>query len=63
MGRGDFAETIAAAMRGWGGRDSLVIAIYGPWGSGKTSIKNMTVDALGGISFNQLDDRVAGGRS
>lgn len=46
LSRRDFAETIAAAVRGWGGRDSLVIAIYGPWGSGKTSIKNMIVDAL-----------------
>ncbi len=46
LGRRDFAETVAAAVKGWKGRDSLVIAIYGPWGSGKTSVKNMIVDAL-----------------
>src|SRR5262249_53359783 len=41
-------ETIAAAINGWRGGDSLVIALYGPWGSGKSSIKNMIVEALNG---------------
>ena len=46
LGRSGFAESIAAAIKGWTGNDSLVIALYGSWGSGKTSIKNMTVEAL-----------------
>ncbi len=46
LGRKNFAEAIADAISNWTGRDSLVIALYGPWGSGKTSLKNMVLDAL-----------------
>lgn len=46
LGRASFAEGLAAAVRGWKGRDSLVIALYGAWGTGKSSIKNMALDAL-----------------
>jgi predicted KAP-like P-loop ATPase len=46
LGRQTFAEELARAVREWRGSDSLVIALYGPWGSGKTSVKNMVVDSL-----------------
>lgn len=46
LGRRGFAEAIAAAIRGWRGRDSLVIALYGVWGTGKSSVKNMVIEAL-----------------
>jgi predicted KAP-like P-loop ATPase len=46
LGRSGFAKSIAAAIRGWTGNESLVIALYGSWGSGKTSIKNMAIEAL-----------------
>lgn len=46
LGRRDFAEALASSIEGWSGRDSLVIALYGPWGTGKSSVKNMTVQAL-----------------
>ncbi len=46
LGRRDFAETVASAIMGWKGQDSLVIALYGPWGCGKSSIKNMVVESL-----------------
>lgn len=46
LGRKDFAKHMADAIRGWKGNDSLCLALYGEWGSGKTSIKNMIVDAL-----------------
>jgi predicted KAP-like P-loop ATPase len=46
LGRRSFAEAIAAAIRGWRGRDSLVLALYGAWGTGKSSIKNMVVEVL-----------------
>src|SRR5207245_1910908 len=36
------AETIAA----WRQRDSLVVGLYGPWGSGKSSVKNMVREML-----------------
>src|SRR5579862_2447795 len=47
--RRTFAEELASAVREWRGNDSLVIALYGPWGSGKSSIKNMVIDALRSI--------------
>src|SRR5438445_9533160 len=46
LGRKDFATAVAKVIGQWSGRDSLVLAIYGPWGSGKTSLKNMILDAL-----------------
>ena len=46
LDRKDFAESLASAINGWHGDDSLVIALYGSWGSGKSSIKNMALDTL-----------------
>ena len=44
--RGSFARSVAKAILVWKEKDSLVIAIYGKWGSGKSSIKNMIVEHL-----------------
>jgi predicted KAP-like P-loop ATPase len=46
LGRRDFATAVAKVINQWRGRDSLVLAVYGPWGSGKSSLKNMILDAL-----------------
>ncbi|MEW6668536.1 MAG: P-loop NTPase fold protein [Thermodesulfobacteriota bacterium] len=46
LGRHGFADSIATALTNWKGKDSLVVALYGPWGTGKTSIKNMVVETL-----------------
>lgn len=46
LGRAPFADAVAAAIRGWGGQDSLVVAIFGQWGSGKTSLKNLILENL-----------------
>ena len=45
LGRKSFAESVATAIQGWHGDDSLVVALYGPWGSGKSSIKNMMIES------------------
>ena len=39
LGRDSFAQRLAGDIRAWSGADSLVIAIFGDWGSGKTSLK------------------------
>jgi predicted KAP-like P-loop ATPase len=52
LGRRGFSEALASAIRGWSGRDSLVIALYGVWGSGKSSIKNMMIESLATASPN-----------
>ncbi|MBL0844082.1 P-loop NTPase fold protein [Pseudomonas mediterranea] len=42
--RSGFARNLAAAMTNWRDQESLVIALMGPWGSGKSSIKNLVVE-------------------
>lgn len=46
LGRKDFAFALADALSGWDGNDALVAALYGTWGSGKSSIKNMALGRL-----------------
>jgi len=46
LNRKDFSRQLAKAIAGWTGRQSLTIALTGVWGSGKSSIKNMAVQAL-----------------
>ena len=46
LGRSHFAESLASAIKGWKGNESLVVALHGPWGSGKSSIKNMVLETL-----------------
>lgn len=46
LGRGSLAESIATAIRSWSGSNSFVIAVYGPWGSGKSSFKNLALEQL-----------------
>lgn len=48
LGRREFAEALADSIKGWRERDSLVLGIYGRWGTGKTSLKNMVLETLGG---------------
>lgn len=44
--RADFSKNLSEAISNWKGQDSLVIALYGDWGTGKTSIKNMALKYL-----------------
>ena len=46
LGRRGCAEGIARAIRSWDGHESLIVGIYGPWGSGKTSVLNMIAETL-----------------
>jgi len=46
LNRGAFAHALAAVLYRHRGIDSLVVALRGDWGSGKTSIKNLVVEAL-----------------
>jgi|GEM_PF-5162636 len=49
LGRKGFSHAIADRLVAWHGRDCLVAAIYGGWGTGKSSVKNMIVERLGEI--------------
>lgn len=46
LGRKAFAERIGQMISKRKGRDSFVISLQGPWGCGKSSVKNMVLDWL-----------------
>lgn len=46
LGRGHFCLGLANAISSWRGKESLVIGLYGAWGSGKSSVKNIVIDLL-----------------
>lgn len=55
LGRSGFSTDLANAMASWCGKDSLVVALHGDWGSGKSSIKNMALSRLEEISEDKPD--------
>lgn len=46
LARAPFAKNVANALRGWTGKESLVLGLFGAWGSGKSSVKNMILEDL-----------------
>lgn len=46
LGRGSFAKALANAICAYQEKDSIVVGLYGAWGSGKTSIINMTIEQI-----------------
>ena len=46
LGRSPFALQLAKAFRNWQRNGSLVAALYGDWGSGKTSVKDLMIHHL-----------------
>lgn len=55
LGRSDFSMDLANAMASWHGNDSLVVALHGEWGSGKSSIKNMALSQLAELKEKKPD--------
>lgn len=55
LGRAKFSSLLADRISSWRGRNSLVIALMGEWGSGKTSVKNMIVERLQRRKNNRID--------
>ncbi|MBY0418860.1 MAG: KAP family NTPase, partial [Pararheinheimera sp.] len=46
LGRKSFSVHLSGALKSWTEKDSLVIAVYGEWGSGKTSLVNMATGII-----------------
>ena len=46
LNRSGFAQNVADVIKEWKQQRSLVIGLYGQWGSGKTSLKNLIVEFL-----------------
>lgn len=55
LGRSEFSLTLAKALSGWHGKDSLVVALHGDWGTGKSSIKNMAIHELSKDNNDKVD--------
>lgn len=55
LGRSGFSSDLANAMASWRGNDSLVVALHGEWGSGKSSIKNMALSRLMEVTGDKPD--------
>lgn len=58
LGRAAFAEQLAQAILQWKSDDSLTLALYGPWGSGKTSLKNLVVKNVKDASEEKEDSEL-----
>ena len=46
LGREKFAKALAEAIHSYKDPESIVIGLFGDWGSGKTSILNMTIESI-----------------
>lgn len=55
LGRASFAQSLANAILSYKEKDSIVIGLFGAWGSGKTSISNMALEHIDLVSKNKTD--------
>nr|NJM04349.1 hypothetical protein [Desulfobacula sp.] len=46
LGRKRFSQHLGKALLDWKEKESLVIAIYGEWGSGKSSLINLATENI-----------------
>ena len=56
LGRASFAQALGEAILSYKETDSIVIGLFGAWGSGKTSIINMALEHIELISKDKSDD-------
>lgn len=54
LGRKPFAAGLAKRIGTWDARESLVTALCGEWGCGKTSLKNMVIEELAQQSQSKI---------
>lgn len=50
LGRASFSEQVGRAIFEYNGNDSLVIGLFGKWGTGKTSVANMALETVKSLS-------------
>ena len=53
LGRADFAKRLAKDIRDLDGEDAFTLALYGKWGSGKTSVKNLILSQLNSKRYKE----------
>ncbi len=52
LGRSSFSEQLGKAIYEYSGNESLVIGLYGKWGTGKTSVANMALQTVESLSVS-----------
>lgn len=52
LGRASFSKQVGKAIYEYKGKDSLVIGLFGKWGTGKTSVANMALQTVEELSKN-----------
>ena len=55
LGRCQFAQSLGDAILSYKEKDSIVIGLFGEWGSGKTSIINMAIEHINLVSKDKSD--------
>lgn len=50
LGRANFAVKLAQVLHEWKPEESIVVGLYGTWGSGKTSLVNMVLEQIQQLS-------------
>ena len=58
LGRAHFSAQLGRDIYEYKGNDSLVIAIYGKWGTGKTSIANMVLQEIDSLSKSNKNQTI-----
>ncbi|SFP79412.1 KAP family P-loop domain-containing protein [Ruminobacter amylophilus] len=58
LGRAPFSAQLGRDIYEYNGEDSLVIAIYGKWGTGKTSIANMVLEEIESLSESNKNETI-----
>jgi len=56
LGRHAFAQSLGSAILSYKEKDSIVIGLFGAWGSGKTSIINMALEHIYSSPKNRSDE-------
>lgn len=51
LGRKRFSGLLGKALLDWKEKESLVIAVYGVWGSGKSSVINLAIESIRGSAL------------
>ncbi|MGE0280188.1 MAG: P-loop NTPase fold protein [Rhizobiaceae bacterium] len=57
LGYANFARSLARSIAGLATTDGIVLAVNGPWGSGKTTAVNMIVEALANLQKDSPSGR------
>ncbi|MEE8875472.1 P-loop NTPase fold protein [Pseudomonas helleri] len=54
LGRSRFAKSLSETITSWKDQESLVIALMGAWGSGKSSIKNLVIEDFKNVPGHEV---------